>query len=146
MAFATFCSLLCGLLSKHSHKALQRLHQRIALRRTWPTGQLSFDSQAIDDRARECHHRFRSHLKHIVFRYWRLYVAQCKKALRSGNTIAREFWNSEKAEFSQCVVLALCRSGRRLWRISALAQAGERFESQKCVELAMRPPDLRDRM
>lgn len=93
--------------SKHSRKALKELHGRIAseaqkrlAERTARADPSQFNLSILDLLALERENviidfgrqNYINHTQSIVFRFWRLYMDQCKNASRSGNAIAREHY------------------------------------------------------
>ncbi|OHT04148.1 hypothetical protein TRFO_06473 [Tritrichomonas foetus] len=105
--------------SKHSRKALKELHARIAAeaQRRLADSQVSINNDSLDanqsiyillsiEREKVIidfgHENYANHMKKIVFKYWRLYVEQCRNESRSGNAIAREHYiNHMKKSFFQ---------------------------------------------
>jgi hypothetical protein len=95
--------------SRHSRKALRALQNRIAeeaqRRLSLPPDagpslsmmqQLDLEREAvIIDFAQENYSR---HTRSIMFRFWRVYVEECRRDSRSGNALAREFWARQKKQ------------------------------------------------
>lgn len=123
--------------SKHSRKALHELHNKIATeaqrrladRQALSTTPNSSDSifellaiereNVIIDFGRQ---NYANHMQSIVFKYWRLYIEQCKNESRSGNAIARQYYinHMKRSFFNAWYSLSVGRivifGGYSVWR------------------------------
>lgn len=148
--------------SKHSRKAVKELQATIAAEAQRRLAERTANSDmsestlsilellaiereaVVIDMGKQNH---ATHMKSLVLRFWRVYVEQCKKASRSGNAIAREFWTQRKkrsffnAWFSLSVGRVVLFGGYNVWNrpINKLKiMYKDRFECQKKVVAAWR--------
>ena len=108
--------------SQHSRKAVRALGERITAevqaRIANRTEGLDADavlvllhkerSKVIIEHGKQNYER---HMKNLMLRTWRFYVVQCKRAARTGNAMAREFWvmHTKKSFFAAWFSLSVGR-------------------------------------
>jgi hypothetical protein len=135
--------------SKHSRKALQRLHRRIdaEVRRRMASHGLSPSLSLFEQLTQERHNviidfareNYGVHMKSIVVRFWRIFVEISKRETRDWNAMSKQFWVRKKklsffrAWFSLSVGRIVVFGGYDHWRRPENRRVGvyrRRFETQ----------------